>query len=245
MNKRFTHFCATGILALTTSCAGTYTLIHPKTISSYTPSQSTGPVSMEYQFDALRLRRGNKKYIKKETKFGYRVAAVRLTNNGDREVNFTRDLNLYLGDRPIVPTSSAIAAHDLRQGVAIYLLYLLGNVTVGGTYDPRTNTTSGGTFLPTGVLIAGGNMLGAGSANGNLRKEFEAYDLTNRTIKPGETVYGIVSLRETSVAPLRVELRNSTPVPPPPTPPAAAMPTNSVPTAPSIAAPASPDTPSH
>ena len=50
-------------------------------------------------------------------------------------------------------------------------------------------------------------MLGAGSANSNLRKEFTAYDLTNRTIKPGETVYGIMSMREVSVAPMRAELR--------------------------------------
>jgi len=175
---------------------------------------------MAYQFDVLRLRGGNKKYVKKEVKKGYHVAAVRLTNKGDREVNFSRDLTLMYGDRPITPIPGTIAAHDMKQGVAIYLLYILLNPRLGGTTDPRTGAITGGTLLPLGPFLAGGNMLGAGGANTNMRKEFAAYDLTNRTLKPGETVYGIVSLRETAVAPLRIEMRANTP----PQMPAAALP---------------------
>lgn len=221
MNQRLNTFCAVGLLALATSCAGSYTPIRPKRITSYISSASSGPVSFAYQFDALRLGGPNKKYVKKEMKYGYHVVAVQVTNNWDREINFTRDLTLLYGDRPVMPVPAAIAAHDLRQGVAIYLLYLLANVRVGGTTDVRTGATTGGTFLPTGLLIAGGNMLGAGTANGNMRKELEANDLTNRTIKPGETVYGLISLRETAVAPLRVEFRTNTSAP---AAPAAALP---------------------
>lgn len=220
MNQRVNTFCAVGLLALATSCAGSYAPIRPKRFTSYLASPSSGPVSFAYQFDALRLGGPNKKYVKKEMKNGYHVLAVRVTNNWDREINFSRDLTLFYGDRPVTPVPATIAAHDLRQGVAIYLLYLLGNMQVGGTTDVRTGVTSGSTFLPTGLLLAGGNMLGAGTANSNLRKEFEAYDLTNRSIKPGETVYGIMSLREIAVAPLRVEFRASTP----PTAPAATLP---------------------
>lgn len=237
MKQHFTTLCAAGLLACTTGCAGSYSLIQPKNIPSYTVSQSTGPVSLAYQFDALRLTGRNKKYVKKESKFGYRVVAVRLTNNWDREVNISRDLTLYCGDRSVTPVPGTIAARDLRQGVAIYLLYLLANVQIGGTIDARTGATTGSTFLPTGIFIAGGNMLVASGANGNLRKEFEAYDLTNRTLKPGETVYGILSLRETTVAPLRFEFHNNAPFP---TPSAATLPTTPAPAAPApaISAPA-------
>lgn len=237
MTRHFTRLFALASLAFSTGCAGSYTLIRPNSINTYTPSHSSGPVDMAYQFDALRLRGGNKKYTKKASKKAYQVVAVRLTNNWDREVNFSRDLNLLYGERPIVPTSSLAAAQDLKQGVPIYLLYLLLNLNVGGTTDPRTGTTTGGTFLPTGIFIAGGNMLGAGMANTNMRKEFAAYDLTNRNIKPGETVYGILPLRELSVSPIRVEMRNAPPQPavampatapipvaPPPAPPAGALP---------------------
>jgi hypothetical protein len=217
MHTRITHLFAAGLLTFTTGCAGTYSLIRPQRITSYTQAQSAGPVALAYQFDALRYGGRNKKYTKKEMKRGYHVVAVKVTNNSDRNVDFSRDLNLLYGDRPVTPVPAAIAARDLRQGVPIYLLYLLANVTVGGTTDPRTGQTTGGTFLPTGILISGANMIAAGSANGNLRKEFTAYDLTNRTLKPGETAYGILSLRETAVAPLRVELRGST-TPPTATP---------------------------
>ncbi len=230
MTRRLTPLLAAGWLAFTTGCAGSYSLIRPTSINSYTPSASSGPVSLDYQFDALRLTHSNKKYVKKENKFGYRVVAVRVTNNWDREVNFTRDLNLLYGERPVSIVPSAIAAHDLRQGVAIYLLYLLLNVQVGGTTDPRTGATTGGTFLPTGPFIAGGNMLVASGANTNLRKELTAYDLTNRVLKPGETVYGILSLRETAVAPLRLEPRVGMVQSGLPTPaPAGALPTNAAP----------------
>ena len=233
MQKKTTHSLLAGILLLATSCAGSYTAIRPERVSYQMAVATTGPVEFSYQYDAL-LQHGhrNKKYVKKENKYGYRIVDVRLTNNTDRELNFSRDLTLFYGDRPIMPVPAAQAAHDLRQGVLIYLLYLPLNVTIVNN-NSYPGQSSGGTFLPTGPLIAAGNMVGAGAANTNLRREFEQYDLTNRVIKPGETVYGIVSLRETNVAPLRLELRapvatQTTPPAstPPPTPPAASPPTS-------------------
>lgn len=210
MNLRFTHLCALGLLAGSTGCAGSYTAMQPNRIATYTSVSSAptaGAVDLAYQYDALRLRGGNKKYVKKEGKKGYHVVAIRLTNNAGRDVNFSRDLTVLSGERPITPVPAAIAGQDLKQGVPIYLLYLLLNLQIGGTRDVQTGVTTGGTFLPTGPFIAAGNMIGASVANANMRKELETYDLTNRTIKPGETVYGLLSLRETAVAPLRVELR--------------------------------------
>ena len=210
MLKHYSPLCVgLGLLTLATSCAGSYAPIRPDRIATYQASAAHAPVDFSYQFDALRLH-GNKKYVKKEARRGYHVAAVRVTNNSGRELNFSRDLNLVYGDRPIVPVAGTAAAQDMKQGVAIYLLYLLLNFNVGGTRDARTGATTGGTFIPTGPFIAGGNMLGASQANRNMRREFEEFDLTNRTIKPGETVYGIMSLRETSVAPMRLDLRPST-----------------------------------
>lgn len=237
MTPQLTHRFAAGLLAfttLTTSCAGSYAPIRPTRIATYISSPASGPVDMGYQFDALRLGGSNKKYVKKEAKRGYHVAAIRVTNNWDRELNFSRDLVLQYGDRPIVPVPAAIAAQDMKQGVAIYLLYLLLNFNIGGTTDARTGATTGGTILPTGPFVAGGNMLGASIANTNMRKEFEAFDLTNRTIKPGETVYGIISVREMAVAPMRLVLRGDTPPPPAP---AAALP--AAPTSAPTSAPAS------
>lgn len=209
MKQCFTHLLALAVLLSSVGCAGSYTPIRPDRLASYQASAAT-PVQLAYQFDVLRQTGRNKKYVKKESKKGYRVVAVRVTNNTAREINFSRDLTLYFGDRPVTPVPSTVAAQDMKQGVAIYLLYLLLNVQVGGTTTTNQfgqTTTQGGTFLPTGPFIAGGNMLGAGLANANFRNDLTSHDLTDRNIKPGESVYGIISLRETGLAPLRVELR--------------------------------------
>lgn len=226
MKQRFTRSLAaflTGCTLLGSSCAGSYTAIRPDRIASYQASPVGAPLQFNYQFDALRLHGRNKKYAKKEQKKGYHVVAVQVKNTTDAEINFSRDAVLYYGDRPVVPVDARIAAKDMKQGVAIYLLYVLLNFNVGGTTTSNgyQTTTSGGTYLPTGPFIAGGNMLGASLANNNFRRELEQYDLTNRVIRPGETVYGLLCLREAAVAPLRLELRSVAANTPAPTAPAA------------------------
>ncbi|OUJ72510.1 hypothetical protein [Hymenobacter crusticola] len=214
MPKNFTCFVAGATLLAATGCAGSYHAIQPDRISTYqSNSRSNEPLEFSYQYSALQQHGGNKKYTKKEHKRGYQVVAIRLKNNTSTDLDFSRDLELSFGDRPIMPVPPVQAAHDLKQGVAIYALYTLLNFNVGGTtttnqYTGQT-TTTGGTFLPTGPFIAAGNMIGAGTANANLRREFVRYDMANKVIHPGETVYGIISLRETNVAPLRLSLRNN------------------------------------
>ncbi|MCB2408283.1 hypothetical protein [Hymenobacter lucidus] len=214
MQTSFTRILAGAALLLTTSCAGSYTAIRPSTITSYSSTTApNSPVEFSYQYGALSLHGGNKKYLKKERKRGYQTVAVSIKNNTDAELNFSRDLELYFGDRPVAPVPALQAANDMKQGVAIYLLYLLLNFQVGGTVTTNQytgqQTTTGGTFIPTGPFIAGGNMLGASGANKNMRLELVKHDLTNKVLRPGETVYGIISLREVNVAPLHLVLRNS------------------------------------
>ena len=231
MKQRITRSLAaflTGCTLLGSGCAGSYTPIRPDRIATYQSSPAGAPLQFGYQFDALRTHGRNKKYVKKEQKKGYHVVAVQIKNNTGAEVNFSRDAVLYYGDRQVVPVAADIAAQDMKQGVAIYLLYVLLNVTVNTTTTTNGYVTSGSsTFLPTGPFIASGNMLGAAMANGNFRRELQQYDLTNRNIAPGETVYGLVSLREFNVAPLRLELRSvatTTPQPATPTLPPASAP---------------------
>ncbi|MCB2377746.1 hypothetical protein LGH70_09150 [Hymenobacter sp. BT635] len=225
MRNTFTRIVAGSALLFATGCAGGYTAIRPTTVTSYTSvTSANSPVEFSYQYGALSIHGRNKKYNKKERKRGYQTVAVKVKNNTDQELNFSRDLELYFGDRPVAPVPSVQAANDLKQGVAIYLLYLLLNFNVGGTTTVNSSTgqttTSGGTFIPTGPFIAGGNMIGASQANKNLRLEFAQHDLTNKSIKPGETVYGIISLREMNVAPLHLVLRNSSAATRPSTTPA-------------------------
>jgi hypothetical protein len=231
MFKHLTRFVAGGSILAVTSCAGSYTAIQPSRISTYQSTTTASPVEFSYQYSALIAHGGNKKYLKKERKFGYQVVAVKVKNNTSADLQFGRDLELSFGNRPIAPVPAVQAANDLKQGVAIYLLYILGIGQVGGSTDPYTGQTTGGTLLPWGPFVAAGNMIGAGMANTNMRKEFMQYDMANKIIRPGETAYGIVSLREYNVAPLRLSLRNqaasSTPTQPAQLPTVPAAPASS------------------
>ena len=212
MRKPSTRLAA--VLAATvalSSCAGSYHAIRPERISNYqSTAQNGAPVEFEYHYSALRVNGPNKKYIKKERKQGYQVVAVKVKNNTSSDLNFSRDLELTFGDRAIIPVPGVQAANDMKQGVAIYLLYLLLNFNVGSYTTVNGQIVEDNRkFIPTGPFIAGGNMLGAGMANKNMRTEFARYDLTNKVLRPGETVYGIVPIREMNVAPLKLVLRTS------------------------------------
>jgi hypothetical protein len=234
LTRSFTAFLV-GCTLLGSSCAGSYTPIRPDRVATFQSSSTKAPLQFGYQYDALRLHGRNKKYIKKEQRKGYHVVAVQVKNNTGADVDFSRDAVLYYGDRPITPVAASLAAQDMKQGVFIYLLYVLLNVTLASNTSSNGYATSNqGTTLYTGPFIAGGNMLGASLANKNFRTELEQYDLTNRVIHPGETVYGLISLREAAVAPLRLELRTvaanvppadpATPLAPAPTLPPASTP---------------------
>jgi hypothetical protein len=229
MQRILTRSLALGLAATTllgSGCAASFTPMHPERVATYQSSPAGSPLQFGYQYDALRQRGRNKKYAKKELKHGYHIVAVRVTNTTASEINFSRDAVLYCGDRPVQPVAAQIAAQDMKQGVWIYLLYVLLNPTF--TKTTTTNgyvTTSDGTTLYVGPFIAGGNILGASLANANFRRDLENNDLINRNIRPGETVYGLISLREPTVAPLRLELRtvaSTTPTSAPAQAPAAA-----------------------
>ncbi|WP_162910423.1 hypothetical protein [Hymenobacter oligotrophus] len=211
MQKNITRILTGCAFLGLTSCAGSYSPIRPARIATYqSVAAANAPVEFGYKYSALITNGPNKKYVKKERKQGYQIVAVSVKNNTSADINFSRDLELYFGERPVQAVPSVQAANDLKQGVAIYLLYVLGIGRLGGSTDPMTGQTSGGVLFPWGPAVAVGNMLGASGANKNLRNEFATYDLTNKVIKPGETVHGILPLRETNVAPLRVVLRSST-----------------------------------
>jgi hypothetical protein len=211
VKKSFTRSLAAALVSCTlfgSGCAGSFTPIRPDRLATFQSSPAAVPLQFGYQYDALGMRGQNKKYVKKEHKKGYHVVAVQVKNNTANDVNFSRDAILYFGDRPISPVAPELAAHDMKQGVAIYLLYVLLNPTFTTTQSTNGQVTnSDGTTFYVGPLIAGGNMLGAALANKNFGRELAQFDLTNRVIHPGETVYGLVCLRETNVAPLRLELR--------------------------------------
>lgn len=189
------------LIVMMGGCAASYTPINPEA-RKYRTGDSLAPVTFFYKYDVLGIQ-GNKRYVKKEAKNGLSVLSVKITNNTDSVIN-TSSIKLYASTRQIIPMNATSAALQLRQGTVAYLLYCLMFLTIS------SNSSSYGedqhpTIIPIGIPIGIGNMIGAGSANQNLLREFMKYDITDRIIKPHETLYGIITLKETTHEALRID----------------------------------------
>jgi len=102
---------------------------------------------------------------------------------------------------------------SIKQRPAYYLFYLaLAPVqfyeTTTTTNSGYSQTTSSGNGFPIGLIlgpaVAGTNMIIASTANGKLRKNLAAYDLTGVTIKPGASAYGIIGIKSKTEDLLRI-----------------------------------------
>lgn len=184
-------------------CASTYKPIDPQSVS-YSTENSSKDFDFWYRYEALAYR-GNKKYEKKEKKYGFNVLAVKLTNKTDRPLNLVRDFEFSTVRGTVFPADNETIAKRIKQNVAIYLLYGLLYYSEGTCNGDDCETT---TFIPFGLGIAAFNMILASSANTSLRNEFNQYSLYGKEIAPGQTVHGIICLPETGYQPLSVKLKS-------------------------------------
>ena len=187
-------------------CASTYKPIYPKAVS-YSTGQSSPGLHFGYRHDLLRTT-GNKKYAKKEDKRGVRLVAIKITNNTGSTLTYPDDFNLLSSDRSIYQMDPASIHTKLKQGVPVYLLYLLFTPFSLYTHDATgavTSETPIGLFLGPG--LTGLNMGMAASANKNFLDELKNYNLNNLQIKDGETVYGLIGMPDAGFAPLSLELK--------------------------------------
>ncbi|HMG91753.1 MAG TPA: hypothetical protein VK589_16960, partial [Chryseolinea sp.] len=141
------------IAAIFSGCAGSYHPVRVKNLSYSSVTEDHG-IEMQYKYDILR-EAGNKKYAKKELKKNIRLVAVEFTNNSDRPINFKEDIEIYSGDRKIIPLEPAYAKKELKQIAPLYLLWSLLWVTINKC-DDHGDCSS--TPLPVGAAIGIVNM---------------------------------------------------------------------------------------
>jgi hypothetical protein len=205
MKKIHIAFFYLSLLFLVTSCASGYKTIQPNTLN-YLSSNEVGNVKIEYKYDLL-----SKKYLKKELKKQVKLAAVKIKNNSDKDYVFGDNLKIVYSNGTqvdLIENSKVYAM--LKQNTPIYLLYLLLTPMRFEVYETtngfRETTSSTPIGLVIGPAIAGGNMIVAGSANNKFKEELTTYDLMNKTIKSGETKYGIIAINSNSSESLKLKL---------------------------------------
>jgi hypothetical protein len=197
--------CLIGLTAALGGCASSYKPIIPENIN-YTAKTTSDDVLLEYKYDVL-LERGNKKYAKREKKKLMQVAAVKITNNSNETLTLGENAVFMAGNNSFTPLEPTITHSQLKQGVPIYLLYLLfsnGKLVTEETYVNGTKT--GESSFPIGLIVGPGltlyNMLKAGNANQQFLAEMQRNHVPAKQVRPGETVYGLISIPNSSYNPL-------------------------------------------
>src|SRR5688500_10215481 len=179
---------------LLVGCASGYHSLRPSTNYFQNPQDYDG-VEFSYRMGILREYR-NKKYAKREDKKAIRVVSVKLINQTNEPLVVGEDFRFYSGNSELVLIDPYIAHSELKQGVPIYLLYLLLTPMQLYTTDESGNTETTPIGLVIGPGIALGNMVGAGAANQNFLQELVQYNIINKTIEPGQTMHGLISIRD-------------------------------------------------
>lgn len=196
---------------LLTSCASRYKKINPETIN-YSSKSIESNILVEYKYDLL-----EKKYKKKETKNNIKLIAVKITNNTEKDIISGKDFKLsYENGNEISLIETEKLFKTIKQSPASYLWYLLlsplqfysGTTTTSNGYYTETKPANS---FPIGLLLgpglAGGNMIAASSANKNFKNELMAFDLNGKTIKKGETVYGLLGVNSNSYDSIKVKVQ--------------------------------------
>ena len=210
--KKMIKNCSLVIFAiLLNSCASGYKKINPETIN-YASKSIEGNILLEYKYDLL-----EKKYKKNETKNNVKLFAVKITNNSEKEVVFGRDFKLiYESGTEVRLIETENLFKNIKQSPASYLWYLLLSPT---QFYSGTTTTSNGYYtetkpsnsFPIGLLLgpglAGGNMIAASTANMNFKNELMQFDLNGKTIKKGETVYGLIGIKSRRYDSIKIKMQ--------------------------------------
>lgn len=185
-----------------TSCASGYKKINPEMIR-YTSRNESNAVILEYKYDVLK-----RKYRKKEIKNSIKLVSVKITNFTDQDIVFGKNVYLAYENGNAVSLVENKTLYDItKQQPASYLWYL-STVTSVSTINTSMKSASP-LGLIIGPTIASVNMIIASSANRNFKIELDSNNLTNKVIKQGETVHGLIGIYNTKNEALKIEFNKN------------------------------------
>lgn len=197
------------VILLLSSCASTYKSLRP-TSSYFGNVEDVNGVKFSYKHGVL-AETGNKKYSKREVSKAVKVVSVKIENNSNKDLIIGQNAKFYSGNSELRLIDPSTIHHLLKQGVPIYLLYLLLSpiqLTTGSSTVNNNGTVSSGSTTPIGLIIGPGitigNMAVAGSANQNFLRELNEFNLINKKIAPGQTVFGLIGINDIGYNPVKL-----------------------------------------
>ena len=198
-------------VTIMTGCASKYTKLNPETMN-YLSKSSENNIVLEYKYNTL-----EKKYLKKELKYGVKTVSVKITNNSEKDIVLGTDFKFtYENGNEVSLLEADYVFKTLKQSPTSYLWYLplsflqlyTGTTTTqnSGYYNTETKTFPIGLIIGPGLTL--GNMIAAGDANKNFKNDLTEFDIINKPIKKGETIYGIIGLRTNQYDSIKIKTIN-------------------------------------
>ena len=183
------------------SCASGYQEVEPTT-QNFSSSTENNGVLLHYKYNVL----SKKKYKKKAVKKGVNIAAVKLTNNSGKDLIFGKNIKLVNSNGMSLTLLSQEDTYDLikqKPGFSLFYL-LLSGITLTTEDGGSTNSYPVGLVAGTGLAL--GNFFGAKSANNKFDAELTDFDIIGKTIKNGETAYGLIGLKSRNPEQINMEI---------------------------------------
>ncbi len=186
-------------LLLLTSCATSYKQIKPYKLN-YSGNSGTNEVEFSYQTNVLTTS-GNKKYANKENKNDISIVAVRIINNSSEEITLGKNASIQSNYAPVRLLSPTQITSKIKQNAGAYLLYLLLTpMELQVQVNDKIDTYNIGYVIGPAISLL--NIANASGANSAFGKELSEFSLLDKTIQPGETVYGLVGISNYSYSQL-------------------------------------------
>jgi len=202
MNHKLLVFILLSLLLL--SCAAHFHRIDPSKIQ-YTNTNSIEGLNFSYRYNVLQ-EFNNNRYASKESRGLVKLVGVKITNTSGRDIIIRDDLQFMQNDYPVEIISSKIMRNFIQQNSTIYLLYLLLSPLQLYVQDGHEIKT-----FPIGLIIGPSlaffNIAGAHSANVNMEKNINDFDILSKTVKDGDTVYGFLCIQSSSYDPLGIKMK--------------------------------------
>jgi hypothetical protein len=176
--KSTMRLLASGLFILMfSSCASTYKSLKPSS-SYFGNTDEVNGVKFSYKQGVL-AETGNKKYAKREVSKAIKVVSVKIINNSSKDLVIGQNAKFYTGSSELRLIEPTTVHQQLKQGVPVYLLYLLLSPVQLYTSNSNGTVSSTPIGLILGPTISIGNMAVAGSANQNFLKELNEFNLGN------------------------------------------------------------------
>jgi hypothetical protein len=154
----------------------------------------------------------NRYYAKKETRYDLASVAVKIENLSSVPITITRkNFKIYSGNLEKVVMSPAMYASKVKQRVGVHMLHALwGPWGISYSEDTYGKSEVHGYYIPAGLIVGIGNAVRASNANKENKATLEIYEIWNKEISPGKTLYGLITIESHSDEPLSFAFQNNT-----------------------------------